>query len=331
MCATAWKQIIPSHSQYDKWGLRERRLDTGFCHLRIGFSADPLKDDDWARRHALRYGGFDAAKWRREHEIDYKAYGGQRIWPMLDQYIHNNQIDTKNWSLYRVIDQGIRHPTVCIWVAVNAQGDRHIYREYYSTDRSIAMNCRAILSLSEGENIIANYIDPSTRKRGAETLKTTIQVYEENGLYCNGADNSFVGYDAVTNSALSTLARYALRTGKMPSYFEELAPNQDQLTILAQKPALTFDLRFTSRCFQECCNLRWQETRGDETQKAPSEKPVDKDDDGPDCVRYAVQSPLFHKGRDTKIVNFRQLYQRKVAKRKHDEILAKCERRAYVK
>lgn len=330
--ATSWKQIIPSHSQYDKWGLRERRLDTGFYHIRIGFSADPLKGDDWARRHALAYGGFDTALWRREHGIDYKAYGGQRIWPMLNEHIHNAQIALKGWTLYRVIDQGIRHPTVCLWVAVNAQGDRHIYREYYSTDRSIAMNCRAILSLSEGENIVANYIDPSTRKRNVETLKTTIQVFEENGLFCNCADNSFVGYDAVTNAALSTLARYAIRTGKMPDYFSELTPNQDQLSILAQKPALTFDLRFTPRCFQECCNLRWQETKGDETQKAPREKPVDKDDDGPDCVRYAIQSPLFHKATgDSRVTNFRQLYQRKLAKRKHDEVLMKCSRRAYAK
>lgn len=333
---SSWKQIIPSRSQYDKWGFRERRLDTGFLHLRIGFSADPLKDDDWARRHALKYGGFDAPKWRREQGIDYKAYGGQRIWPMLDEKIHNAQIDISNWTLFRVIDQGIRHPTVCLWVAVNAKGDRHIYREYYSTNRSIAMNCRAILSLTGEEPIAMNYIDPSTRKRNVETLKTTIQVYEENGLYCEPADNSFVGYDTVGNAALSTLARYALRTQTLPFYFTELQPNQDQLLVLADKPTLTFDTRFTPRCFSECCNHRWQDTKGDETQKAPTEKPVDKDDDGPDCVRYAIQSPLFYSRKRPdffcgKTIDFRKLYQLKLAKRNHDKILERCSNRAYVK
>lgn len=327
--ATEWKQIIPSRSQYDKWGLRERRLSTGFYHVRVGFSADPLKDDDWARREALKYGGFDAPQWRREQGIDYKAVSGQRIWPMLDEKIHNAQIDVKDWTLFRVIDQGIRHPTVCMWVAVNKKGDRHFYREYYATDRSIAMNCRAILSY---EKVSDTYIDPTTRKRNAETLKTTIQVYEENGIYCIPADNSFVGYDSVRNAALSTLARYALRTGILPYYFKELKPNQDQLLYLAAKPAITFDLRFTSRCFEECFNLRWREMKGDEAQNAPREKPVDKDDDGPDCVRYAVQSPLYHreqKPRLIKFTNIEQIFTERRKQKKHQEILNRNARRAY--
>lgn len=327
--ATEWKQIIPSRSQYDKWGLRERRLDTGFYHIRVGFSADPLKGDDWARREALKYGGFNTHQWRREQQIDYKALGGQRIWPMLNEKIHNAQIDIKNWTLFRVIDQGIRHPTVCMWVAINAKGDRHFYREYYATDRSIAMNCRSILSCGK---VSGTYIDPTARKRGAETLKTAIQVYEENGIYCIPADNSFIGYDAVRNAALSTLARYALRTNKMPYYFEELKPNQDQLLNLAEKPALTFDLRFTSRCFEECANLRWREFKGDEAQNAPKEKPVDKDDDGPDCVRYAVQSPLYYreqKPRLIKFTNIEQVFTERRKQRKFQEILRRNARRAY--
>ena len=329
---TPWKQIIAPRSQYDAHGLKERRLDTGFYHIRIGFSADPLKDDDWARWKAMQYGGFDTAQWRREQGIDYKAFGGQRIWPMLDKNIHNSQVDIKDWTIFRIIDQGIRHPTVCLWVAVNAKGDRHVFREYYSTDRSIAMNCRAILSLSD-ENIEGTYIDPSTQKRGNETLKTTISVYEENGLYCIPADNAFVGYDSVTTAALSTLARWSLRTGKLPQSFAELKPNQDQLLQLADKPALTFDLRFASRCFDECCNLRWQQTRGDETQVAPKEKPVDKDDDGPDCVRYAVQSPLYYvkkrEGFGVKTINYRKIYMQKVAKRKLNDVVFRSSRRAY--
>lgn len=328
--ATKWKQVIPSRSQYDKWGLRERRLSTGFYHVRVGFSADPLKGDDWARREALKYGGFDSPQWRREQGIDYKASAGQRIWPMLDSKVHSAQIDIKDWTLFRVIDQGIRHPTVCMWVAVNKKGDRHFYREYYATDRSIAMNSRAILS--HNDRIAGTYIDPSAKKRNAETLKTTIQVYEENGLYCIPADNSFVGYDSVRNAALSTLARYALRTGELPYYFEELRPNQDQLLYLAQKPAITFDLRFTPRCFDECMNLRWQEFAGDEAQKAPKEKPVDKDDDGPDCCRYAVQSPLYYiekKPRLIKFTNIEQVFTERRKQIKNQELLRRNARRAY--
>jgi len=329
---TDWKQIIPSASVYDPNGFRERVLDTGFTHLRIGFSVNSNKDDDWAVRKALEYGGFDAPEWRRENCIDYDAYSGQRLWPMLSREEHNSSMDISECTLYRVIDQGIRHPTVCLWVAVNRNGDRHIYREYYSVNRSIAMNCRAIIDMTpEDEHISMNLIDPATRKRNEETLKTVISVYEENGLYCYPADNSFAGYDAVSTSLLSTVARNSIRKGAVSKHLADLNPSQDQLLHLAKHPSLTFDLRFTNRCFTECGNLRWQETKSDVTQFSQKEKPVDKDDDGPDCVRYAVQSQLFYKGRGSntiKILPFRKMTQLKIAKRNNDKMYDKLSHRA---
>ena len=291
-------------------GVCQRRLSSGFSHVRVHYTADPAKDDKWMRQHALNYGGLDTAGWRREQEIDYHAYGGQRIWPMLSK-AHHAENDISGWTLFRVLDEGVRHPTVCIWVAVNAKGDRHVYREYYATGRSISMNCRAILALTPNdENIRYNWIDPSTKKRSAESLTPMIKVFEDNDLPCVCADNSFAGYDAVTSALLSTLARRALYSGELPPSLAVLKPSQDQLLVLAAKPALTFDLRFTNNCFTECCNHRWQEIKGDESQVAPREKPMDKDDDGPDCVRYSMQSLLFHRPEESneiKIIDFKVL------------------------
>lgn len=334
--ASQWQQIIQPNSVHDVHGLKERRLSTDFCHLRVGFSSSPVKDDDWAKKHAIKYGGFDAPKWRREHGIDYYAYAGQRIWPMLDRQVHNQHIDLdsliKNWTLFRIIDQGIRHPTVCLWVAINAKGDRHFYREYYSTNRSIAMNASAIKSLTQDEPVSLTFIDPSTRKRGAETLKPLIDVYAENGLYCTCADNSFAGYDTVRTSLLSTIARQSLVSGTIPDFLAKLNPDQNQLLVLADKPAITFDLRFTSRCFQECCNLRWKNTKGDLSQKAEIEKPVDKDDDGPDCVRYAAQSPLYFSTKPSGVIKISSIRVRTKLKRTKNEarILEKQRQRAYI-
>jgi hypothetical protein len=319
--ATEWKQIMP--------GLKERRLDTGFWQMRIHYSASPAKQGDWADRASIAYGGKDSPRWQREHEINYSAYAGKRLWPMLSRGEHDAQIDISNWTLFRVIDQGIRHPTVCLWVAVNARKDVHVYREFYATNRSIPMNCRAILSrTSENEKIENNYIDPSTARRGAETLKTLSDVYAENGLYCTPADNSFAGYDAVGSAALSTIARNSLRTGIAPPIFNNMDVRQDELLVLARNPALTFDLRYTSRCFEECCNFRWRETKGDETQHAPKEKPVDKEDDGPDCVRYAIQSELYYKAKPKfglQIINIRQAIEQK----KKKEARAQLKRRSF--
>ena len=330
--ASEWTQIIEPGSQYDEHGMKERMLSTKFCHLRVGFSCDPLKGDDWARRKALEWGGFESPKWRREQCIDYKAHSGQRIWPMFNRKVHNAIWDVSECSIFRVIDQGIRHPTVCLWVAVNAKGDRHVFREYYASNRSIAQNCRAILKMSQ-EKVSGSFIDPSTRKRSQESLTPLITLYEQNGIYCIPADNSFVGYDAVCTAATSTIAREAIRTGIMPEYLEELEPDQNQLLKIADKPALTFDLRFASRAYEQCAGLRWQQQTGDPTQTGTKEKPVDVDDDGSDCVRYALQSGLYYRkpsGSNIQIVPFKSIGQLQKAKRNATDFEDKQNRRAYL-
>ncbi len=269
-------------------GLTARRLSNGFAHLRIHYTADPLKRGDWSDRASIYYGGKENPNWRREQEIDYNAYSGQRIWPYLCD-LHNSEFDMSKWTVYRVIDQGIRHPTVCLWVGINAKKDRHIFREYYSVGRSIAENCRNILNTDRGEKIAGSFIDPATAKRNELTLNSLSDVYAENGISCLYADNCFAGYDTVGQMLLSALARKAL-DGMKVSYLEKAT--KEQLVMLAEKPALTFDFRFTPKCWQEMCGLRWTQRRVDGTQKSQPETAVDVYDDGPDCVRYACQSCL---------------------------------------
>jgi len=249
------------------------------------------------------YGGINSARWRREMEIDWGVYAGQRVWPMLNRKYHNSSFELSgDWAVYRVIDHGIRHPTCCLWVGVNHNGDRHFFREYYATDKSVAINTKQIINLTK-ENIIDTLIDPSTRKRinyltsdgSAEKrgLARIVDLYINNGISCSLADNSAAGYDKVTDGLLSQLARYAIREGVMPLYLQEMNVNQEQILMLASKPAISFDLRCVSRAFNEMVNLRWKELTGDATQQSKPEKTVDVADEGADCVRYAVQSEIY--------------------------------------
>jgi len=287
---------IPTHSG--------EKLNTGFFHRRIHYTDDPKKDHDWVLRESPKYQGINSAKWRREQEIDWNVYGGQRVWPMLSRKYHNSAIIlSEDWAVYRVLDHGIRHPTCCLWVAVNRNGDRHFFREYYATDKSVAINCRQIIAMDCTENIIDTYVDPSIRKRvnyytsdavaDKKGLTRLIDLYIENGISCSLADNSSVGYDKVTDGLLSQLARYAIRTGQMPQYLADMQVNQEQLLMLASKPAISFDLRFISRAYNETENLRWKELTGDAGQHSKPEKTVDVADEGPDCIRYAMQSDIF--------------------------------------
>jgi hypothetical protein len=309
-------------------GITVRRLANNFAHIRIHYSADPLKRGDWPDRTSILYGGKESPNWRREQEIDYNAYSGQRIWPYICN-LHSAEYDTKNWTVYRVIDQGIRHPTVCLWVGINKKKDRHIFREYYSTGMSIAENCRKIQYIDKNEPIAGNWIDPSTRKRNEIDLTPITQVYSDNGLPCNFADNSFAGYDTVGQMLLSTLARKSLDGMKVP-YIDNLKASKEQLYMLAEKPALTFDLRFTPKCFIEMQGLRWRQNKVDSTQKAQVEAPVDVFDDGPDCVRYACQSPLgFRGGKGKQNLSILDIMKLHHEQKEQSQITEKRLRRAY--
>jgi len=309
-------------------GVQARRLKNGFAHLRIHYTADPLKRGDWSDRASVFYGGKESPTWRREMEIDYKAFCGQRIWPCACD-LHNEEYDLSKWTIYRVIDQGVRHPTVCLWIGINERGDRHVFREYYSTGMSIAENCRNILRIDVGENIAGSFIDPATKKRNEINLTSMAQVYGENGINCEFADNSFAGYDTVNQMLISTLARKYLNGMRVP-YIENLKASKTQIYMLAEKPALTFDFRFTPKCWSELCGLRWQQSNVDPTQKAQAEKPVDVFDDGPDCVRYGCQSYLGYRGGSAKknltILDIIDLHQKQ---KESENLINKRNRRAY--
>ncbi|HEC62283.1 MAG TPA: hypothetical protein ENI27_08525, partial [bacterium] len=294
-------------------GIQERRLDTNFCHMRIHYSADSEKDAEWAKKHSIRYGGMKSPKWRREMEIDYTAVSGQPVFPMLSQsHIKHIELD-KNWCVYRVIDHGIRHPTVCLWVAINHAGDRHVFREYYMTDKTVDFNCHEILRRSEcsseaatpkqgSPGVVGTLIDPATRQRipisGKDKAPVSVlSLYNDSfGFDCELADNSKAGYDTVRDGLLSVLARETIASGHAEGefakeYFGEFAMSNAELLAMASRPALTFGLH-VPKCFKEMRNLRFKEMTGNYTEKAAPEEIMDFEDDGPDCVRYGMQSKI---------------------------------------
>ncbi len=292
--ATDWKDIMKS--------VQVRRLDTNYCHVRIHYSADPEKDAEWVRRRSARYGGVETPKWRREMEIDYSAVQGQPVYPMLGA-VHIAIRSIIDMAIYRIIDHGIRAPMVCLWMGVSPNGDRHVFREYYRSGATVAVNCAEVISLTD-ENVVDTVIDPATRQRVPLSSKdkapvSTLSLYKDAlKIPCLLADNSKAGYDTVRNSLLSTLARKAMSDGYIDEYshfakqyFAKFSLTQVELLEMSRHPALTFDPSCI-RVFREMRNLRFKEISGDPTEKAKPEEIMDFEDDGPDCVRYGVQTKL---------------------------------------
>jgi hypothetical protein len=282
-----------------KFKFPARVLRCGAYVQPIHWSDDPAHDEAWADNMAARYGGRDSPGWLREHEMRPVA-AGQRIWPTMSKDVHLEarpwaEIVGPEYARYRVIDHGIRHPTCCIWVAVNSRGDRYIYRQFYATDRTIAENCIAIIDATEDEEqIVGNIADPSIWSRNPVTGQAFAGVYEENGLLLEQADNRGAGYDAVSTMLVAALARWSIFNHTPHRSFGP-SVSADTLEALASKPVLVFHPAVAvgvQSIYEECFNLRYQEVRGDPAQHAQPQKPVDVNDEGADVTRYACQTVL---------------------------------------
>jgi len=280
-----------------------RRLNSGFVVQEVDWRDDPDRDEAWADKESAKYGGRQSPYWRQNYEREL-IRGGEPVWPMLRHNIHVREIPFKeivgdNWALYRSIDHGMRHPFCCAWLAVHRGiGDYYFYRQYYMRDMTIAVNSKHVRDVTEAsERIVLNVADPSIWQRDPRTLETYAEDYGQEGLYLTQGDNSRAGYDALTAGFIASIARHALGR-RSPELVQEVLHtthlSMGDVEELAARPAIWFHPSCAGHdrsLYQECVNLRWQQTHGDPEHKAAPEKPEDKNDEGPDVVRYAVQTP----------------------------------------
>lgn len=65
-----------------------------------------------------------------------------------------------HWDKYRGFDFGFTNPFVCLWAAVDKDGDWYIYREYYQARTGIEEHIANVKRLSKEEQYIASWADP---------------------------------------------------------------------------------------------------------------------------------------------------------------------------
>jgi len=281
-----------------------RRLRTGAVVAEIDYRDNPAHDERWADVEAAPYGGPGSIFWQQNMER-ILIRGGQAVWPMLDRQVHVrpfplSELGRNDWAVFRSLDHGMRHPTCCAWVAVRREreGASYVfYRQYYATDLVIALNTKAIRDLTPArEHVHGTVADPAIWKRNDQTGELAADVYAKNGMPLVRGDNSSVGYEAVTSAFVSTLARWTLFKKDLERLRTALrAPSltMGDARQLAAAPAAYFAPACAAgrvSLFEQCLNFRWRELTGDASKKAPPEDFQDVDDEGPDVVRYAIQT-----------------------------------------
>ena len=85
-----------------------------------------------------------------------------------------------SWRIYRSMDFGSNNPTVCLWTAVDDDGNIWVIDEHYETGQTIDYHAGIINARSHGKRIVATYGDPT----GAQWLNE----FSRRGVYITKAN-----------------------------------------------------------------------------------------------------------------------------------------------
>ncbi len=87
-----------------------------------------------------------------------------------------------SWRKYRTIDYGLDR-LACLWVAVSAEGDYYVYREYCESGLTISASAAAISERTpKGEDIYATLAPPDLWSRSQESGKSKAELFSEYGI-----------------------------------------------------------------------------------------------------------------------------------------------------
>ena len=251
-------------------GGRPRRDHAGFQPTREEMVH--LPDDYWDSLREFWPESFI----QRMLDGDFDAFEGQILTEMDPEthYIDPFTVPME-WPRYRGLDHGLDHPTACVWVAVDYDGNHFVYREHVKSDAVPQTNAERILALSEPEEerIQWTAIDPATQQRGTAggQMARIVDQYREAGLICRLADNDIKASIARLKLLLQTddkhlFPRWHFRAGEYG----------------APRLYVTRDCRVTWHQMQ---NWKWKAVKPGEQQRA---KVVSRDDDTVAALRYCL-------------------------------------------
>ena len=95
----------------------------------------------------------------------------------------------KEWRKYRTMDYGL-DMLACYWIAVDSYGKAYVYRELYQPDTIISDAAKLIREMTPtDEDIYSTFAPPDMWNRRQETGKSVAEIFAENGVDLEKANN----------------------------------------------------------------------------------------------------------------------------------------------
>jgi len=100
--------------------------------------------------------------------------------------------------MYRAIDWGIDHPTVCLWLKLDLPNKKvYVFDEYVKSGSVIMENAEKINSITGNRPMEWTVCDPSMNKRNSQTGRTDMIEFSRYGINCIPGDNRDRGIDVL--------------------------------------------------------------------------------------------------------------------------------------
>lgn len=132
-------------------------------------NAENLPPDFFASRRS----SYTEDQYRRLIEGSWDVFEGQAI-TEFDRTIHVvepfDTWRTEEWPVYRGIDYGLNHPTVCEWLSVSPDGDMFFCQEYERAGTVPSVSGKEIMAMSYELNQVHTWWDPRLEMVKADLL-----------------------------------------------------------------------------------------------------------------------------------------------------------------
>lgn len=87
-----------------------------------------------------------------------------------------------DWKRYRAMDEGYNDPYVCLWVAMDREGNAYLYREFVKSKLLSHEQAEETIRRTAGEKIDYSVGDTSFWNKGKESGKSPFEVFAEKGI-----------------------------------------------------------------------------------------------------------------------------------------------------
>lgn len=163
-------------------GLSIQNNKNGFTVVRLHYSADDDKQDDWVKRLKNTY---ISDIWNQEQELDFTKASGKRVYPEFRYDTHVSGLKSIPYrTIWRGWDFGYHHPA-CVWAQINETDGINILAELLGEEVVINKFADEVKKMSS--KLFPGYDfldagDPAVRAISDKSQKTTADILRGLGI-----------------------------------------------------------------------------------------------------------------------------------------------------